>query len=280
MWSLRHWNQHLATPAIGAKSLRMFSNYPKKRPHLPPEYEEIYVQHYKENREGGSISSGIAKRLESWIHRKVAEDVTRSRVVTPTLELGAGTLNHLAYEIESAPYDIVEPFHDLFESSPELGRIRNIYDDISEIPRTASYGRIISIAVLEHICNLPEVVALSALLLSDDGQFRAGIPSEGTILWYLGWKFTTGLEFRLRYHLKYEVLMKYEHVNTASEIEEILRYFFSDVGSKVFGLSKSLSLYRFFECSRPDRERSSSYLKREGLEKVIVESARLEVPAS
>lgn len=242
----------------------MFSNYPKKRPHLPPEYQKIYSEHYKENREGASRASSIAQKMESWMHRKVAQDVTRLKVVTPTLEIGAGTLNHLAYEIESTAYDIVEPFRSLFESSSSLDRIRNIYDDISEIPPTTKYGRIISIAVLEHICNLPEVVASSGLLLSDDGQFRAGIPSEGTILWHLGWTFATGLEFRLKYHLDYGVLMRHEHVNTASEIEEILQYFFSDVSSTAFGLGKSFSIYQFYVCARPDRDRCSSYLKREG----------------
>jgi cyclopropane fatty-acyl-phospholipid synthase-like methyltransferase len=59
-----------------------------------------------------------------------------------------------------------------------LPRIRSIYADISEVPAEIQYDRITSVATLEHICNLPEVIARSALLLAKDGVFRASIPSE------------------------------------------------------------------------------------------------------
>jgi hypothetical protein len=227
-----------------------FSSFPKRRAPLPPEFAAIYSKYYKENRSGKSKASGLAQIMESWMHKKVAQDV-RPGTRKATLEIGAGTLNHLPYERESTPYDIVEPFEFLFEASPNLNRVRTIYRDIAEISRSARYKRIISIATFEHICNLPEVIAQSALLLSDGGQLRAAIPSEGTILWRLGWKLTTGLEFRLKHHLDYEVLMKYEHVNTAREIEDMLRYFFARVEARTFGLARSLSFYQFFACSQP-----------------------------
>jgi hypothetical protein len=198
------------------------------------------------------------------MHRKVAEDV-RAEPSRATLEIGAGNLNQLPYEPLTTPYDIVEPFRELFEASPGLARIRTVYNDISEIPPHTKYDRVTSIAVLEHLCNLPELVARAALLLSDDGQFRAGIPSEGTLLWRLGWKTTTALDFRARYNLDYEVLMKYEHVNTACEIEEVLRYFFKVTRVSVFGVARSLSLYQFYACSLPDHSRCESYLNVNGL---------------
>ena len=107
---------------------------------------------------------------------------------------------------------------------------------------------------------MPELVARSALLLADGGSFRAGIPSEGTILWRLGWQLTTALDFRARHNLDYKVLMRYEHVNTAREIEEVLRYFFTDSRTSVFGLMRSLSFYQFFACAKPDLARCRSYL--------------------
>lgn len=194
------------------------------------------------------------------MHRKLAEDV-KSGSPKSTLEIGAGTLNQLPYEPLSDPYDIIEPFRELYESSPSLARVRNIYDDILEIPHTAKYDRIISVAVLEHICNLPEVVAQSGLLLADGGQFRAGIPSEGTILWRLGWKTTTALAFKRRYNLDYEVMMKHEHVNSAREIENVLRYFFSEVKRSVLGLARPFSFYQFYACARPRRDECWDYLK-------------------
>ena len=193
------------------------------------------------------------------MHRKVAEDVTGSSPKA-TLEIGAGNLNQLPYEPHSQPYDIIEPFRELYESSPHRGRLRNIYEDISEIPSEHRYDRITSVAVLEHICNLPELVARAALLLAEGGSFRAGIPSEGTILWRLGWQMTTGPAFRARHNLDYKVLMRYEHVNTAREIEEVLRYFFAETRTSVFGLVRSLSFYQFFACSTPALERCRNYL--------------------
>src|SRR5687768_449987 len=238
-----------------------FSEFPKKRSPLPPEYEAIYLQHYRNSREGNSQILGLAKWAEGWMHRKVAEDV-RQGGPKSTLEIGAGTLNQLPYEPSSDPYDIVEPFHELYQSSPHRHRIRNFFDDISDVPPETKYDRVISIATLEHVCDLPELVARSALLLADGGQFRAGIPSEGTILWRLGWATTTALDFRARYHLDYEVLMRYEHVNTAREIENVLRYFFAEVSSAVFGLAKSLSFYQFYACAKPRRDRCQAYLDR------------------
>jgi hypothetical protein len=238
----------------------LFSSFPKERTPLSPEYAAIYLGHYRNSREGSSKVLSLAKRAESWMHRKLAEDV-KSGLRKSTLEIGAGTLNQLPYEPQSNPYDIVEPFHELYQASPSLGRVRNVYDDIFDIPRAARYERITSVAVLEHICNLPEVIAQSGLLLSEGGQFRAGIPSEGTILWRLGWKTTTALAFKRRYNLDYEVLMKHEHVNSAKEIEEVLRYFFAEVKGSVFGVARSLSLYQFYACVKPRRDECRDYLE-------------------
>jgi SAM-dependent methyltransferase len=237
-----------------------FIAFPKQREPLPPEYAAIYLQHYRNSREGNSKVLGLAKYAERWMHKMVARDV-RDSEPKATLEIGAGNLNQLPYEPHTSPYDIVEPFRELFASSPHLGRIRNIYNDVAEIPPENRYDRIISVAVLEHVCNLPELVAQCGLLLAEGGTFRAGIPSEGTILWRLGWQTTTALDFRARYNLDYKVLMKYEHVNAAREIEETLRYFFTSTRARVFGLGRALSFYQFFACSTPRLDRCRSYLQ-------------------
>lgn len=230
----------------------MFDNFPKLRPPLPREIEDIYTAHYKSNREGQTTASSLAQKMESWLHRQVAMDVANFQdSANVTLELGAGTLNQLKYEPPIEAYDIVEPLTDLYRDSPLLGRVRNIYSDISEVPSSCRYDRITSVATLEHVCNLPEVIARSGLLLAENGSLRASVPSEGTLLWTLGWKLTTRLEFKLKHGLDYGLLMKHEHVNTAREIEEVLQYFFKDIECKVFGLSKSISLYRYYECRSP-----------------------------
>ncbi len=240
----------------------MFQNYPKNRPPLPKEIQDIYSKQYKSNREGETAASSIAQRVESWLHKQVAKDVTSEKDSKKvTLELGAGTLNQLKYEPEILEYDIVEPFTELYKNSSFLDRIRNIYSDISDVPATASYDRITSVATLEHICNLPEVIARCGVLLKENGVLRASVPSEGTWLWTLGWKLTTGLEFKMKYGLDYGLLIKHEHVNTAREIEEVLEYFFREVKCKVFGLSRSHSLYRYYECHEPQVDRCHEFLR-------------------
>jgi hypothetical protein len=238
----------------------MFDNFPKVRPALPQAIKDIYSVHYKSNREGDTTASSLAQRMESWLHKKIADDVCNSKESElVTLELGAGTLNQLQYEPHVKTYDIIEPFTDLYKNSPLLSRVRNVFSDISEVDNASRYDRITSVAVLEHVCNLPEVIAKSGLLLSKNGVFRASIPSEGTFLWTLGWKLTTGLEFKLKYGLDYGLLMKHEHVNTADEIESVLKYFFSEVRCKVFGLTKSISLYRYYECRNPVIDRCTEF---------------------
>lgn len=228
----------------------MFEEYPKVRPELPKEYQVIYQKHYVANREGLSKVSSVTQKMESWMHKKVAADLKDFTSRKTTLEIGAGTLNHLKYEKQINDYDIVEPFVALFENSERKKSIRKIYSDISQIPKTEKYDRIISIATFEHLENLPKVVSNVTDLLSDKGTFRLAIPNEGTILWKMGWKFTSAIEFKIKYKLNYEVIMKHEHLNTANEIEKVLKYFFSTVNCKVFGLSKKFAFYRFYECKK------------------------------
>src|SRR5688572_3516338 len=122
------------------------SRYPKVRTELPTQFQRVYEHHYHLNRRGGTIATSMSKRMESWLHRKVADDVCQQTGPASTLELGAGTLNQLAYEPILGPYDIVEPFSSLFESSPALHRVRAIFRDIQDVPLEQSYDRITSIA--------------------------------------------------------------------------------------------------------------------------------------
>jgi SAM-dependent methyltransferase len=236
-----------------------FSGFPKIRPALPPEYQKIYLQHMQENRHGQSPASGLSTRLEGWMHRRIARDVRESNHNLTTLEIGAGTLNHLRYELPSAAYDIVEPARYLFDGSPLLSRVRTIYNDVNEVPPDTHYDRIISIASFEHICNLPEVVASCGLLLKPGGQLRAAIPTEGGPLWKLGWTLTTGWEFKRRYGLDYELIMRAEHVNTWREVADVLNYFFQSVEYSYLGLSRALSVYQVYLCRDPDLTRCSGF---------------------
>lgn len=236
----------------------MFENYPKKRTELPQKYKDIYEEHYKKNRIGETKASSLSQKMESWLHKKVSADLTD--YPQKTLEIGAGTLNHLKYE-KISTYDIVEPFHELFSNSPDLKLINTVYNSIYEIKNSEQYNRIISIATFEHITDLPLVVAKSCLLMKKDGCLRVAIPNEGSLIWKLAYELTTGIEFKIMYNLKYSTLMNYEHVNTAREIEDILNYFFGSVKQSHFGLNKQLSFYRFFECTKPEITKAVNYIE-------------------
>jgi hypothetical protein len=228
----------------------VLARFPKIRPALSPKIEALYIRQYKENRSGGTPAASAAQRLERWMHRQVAADVAGG-AVKATLELGAGMLNQLPHERFTAPYDIVEPFEALYAAAPDRGRVRGVFADIGEVPAERRYERITSIAALEHMCDLPLVLARAARLLTPGGCLRAAYPAEGGVLWTLGWRLTTGLEFRLRHGLDYGVLMRHEHVNTAAEIETLARAVFEDVRIRSFGVGRQFSLYRFLEARRP-----------------------------
>ena len=228
----------------------LLDSYPRVRPPLPDAYARVYEQQYRINREGASPVDGAAQRLERWMHRRVA-----ARTGGPILELGAGTLNHLRFEDGMTPYDIVEPFTELFAGKPELARVREQYDSVQRIPLDRRYRRIVSIAVLEHLTELPSDIAHSALLLEEDGVFQAGIPSEGGLLWWAAWRLSTGLGYYLRTKLDYGVVMRHEHVNSAREIEAVVRTFFADVTIRRFPTPfHHLSFYGYIEAGRPRRD--------------------------
>ena len=238
----------------------ILDSFPKIRLELPPEFRAIYETHYRKNRQGKTNATSLSMKLERWLHIKVAEDVQdKKNSNLETLEIGAGMLNQLPFEPNVMNYDIVEPFGELYRGSAALRRVRNIYPNIDDVPTGVIYDRITSIAAFEHILNLPEVVARAVTLLNQSGSMRVAIPNEGTILWKLG-TFITGYEFKRMYNLNYQILMHYEHVNTANEIEAVLNYFFQSTSTSVFGISKGLAFYRFIRCLHPDIERAKQYL--------------------
>jgi hypothetical protein len=234
-----------------------FEKFSKSRLELPDEYKAIYEKIILENRNGETKMSSLSQKMEIWLHKQIART---SDPAKKTLEIGAGTLNQLKYE-PPVQYDIIEPFEALYKNSPILNKINRIYKDISEIPGTQKYDRITSCACFEHILNLPEVMARSCKLLNKHGVLCVSIPNEGRFLWKLGWKLTTGREFSKRYGLDYSVIMRHEHVNTADEIETILKYFFRNIWMKVFGINKVFALYRYYECKEPDMDKAEKYLK-------------------
>lgn len=211
-----------------------------------------YDEHYKENRNGATAASSIARKLETWMHTKVAKaSPAQTLSFCDTLEIGAGTLNQLPFETQGGNYDFVEPMDFLYLDSPNIGKTRKAYSDISDIPPSIKYHRIISVAALEHMEDLPNLIKKCIDHMHDGGVFACGIPSEGGFLWGTAWRLGTGLEFRMKTGLSYSELMRHEHLNDVSEIEQLTRYYFKDVTVSRLGFGKHLSLYTYIECRKP-----------------------------
>lgn len=232
----------------------IIARFPKVRETLTPEYEKAFQEYYLKNRLADTTVTKASSQMEGWMHKKIAATIKYSRE-NGTLEIGAGTLNQLDYEVIKVRYDIVEPNVEWVETSEYKNKIGVRYDDIAEIPLTERYDRITSCAVFEHVLDLPQVIAKSGLILADSGCLAVGIPNEGRFLWHMGWKYTTGREFRKQYGLDYGACLTNEHVNTADEIETLLKYFYRDVKVSLFGLGKDLSFYRYLECKNPNRKK-------------------------
>ncbi|HEX8815033.1 MAG TPA: hypothetical protein VF753_05995 [Terriglobales bacterium] len=238
----------------------LLASFPRVRRPLPEAHATRYVKEYQSNRSGRGALFSVTAALESWMHRKVAaQPKTHGAPETgesAILELGAGTLNHLRYEPPAAIYDVVEPFRVLWQDSPDRPRIRSFYDDIREVPEQNRYHRILAVAVLEHLVDLPAVVAECGIRLTPDGRLQIGIPTEGGALWGAAWRCTTGVAYRLRTGLDYGELMRHEHVNTAKEILQVLGYFFDEVKLSRFPLpAYHLSFYTYIDASKARRDR-------------------------
>lgn len=242
------------TDDIFLEHTELLRRFPKHRPSLPENYGPVYATVRDSDR---AVRFFVPVQLERWMHRQAA----REEHSFPLLEIGAGALNHLPYEDTQGDYDIVEPMTALYREHSERSRVRRIFSDVSEIPIEARYRRIISIAVLEHVLDLPTMIARCALLVRDTGIFCAGIPSEGGITWYVASRFGSGIVFRWRFGVSYTPFIRREHINSADEIVRVVKIFFADVRLRRFPLPvHHLSLYTMITARQPRREIATAYL--------------------
>ena len=213
----------------------------------------------KRNRERVTFFTRISDKLESWMHRQVSSATHLSRG-HHLLEIGAGTLNHLKYEPTDVVYDVVEPTIEMYDDKIHHDRIRSFYTDIQQISDSVRYDRIVSIAALEHMIDLPRNVAKAALLLNQGGVFRAGIPSEGGFLWWLSWRLIA-VDLFMRTGHNWAEHMRNEHVNSAPEILTVVDHFFEYVTFRRFPIpTHHLSFYLAIDAQQPRHERCRDYL--------------------
>ena len=238
---------------------KLINVYPKKRPKLSLKLKKIFQNEYKINRE-----SKINSFFEKWMHKNILKFNNKSKI--NTLEVGAGTLNHLFYENlkKKDKYDIIEPKKFLYQNNILKKRINKVYPDYNNLP-TKKYDRIISCATLEHITDLPKFLAISAFKLKNKNSFHShSIPCEGYLAWTIANRYLSGMLFKLRTGCSYNELMQYEHVNNYDEIYSIIKFFYKDVKvrfSYPFFLTPHMSFYANISFSKPKLNICKKYLK-------------------
>jgi len=139
-----------------------------------------------------------------------------------TLEIGAGTGEHLVFEdLDAQQYFALELRQELAERlQSRFPNVRTIVGDCQhriDVP-DGFFDRVLAVHVLEHLTDLPRALLEVARVLRPGGVFSAVIPCEGGVGYQLGRHFSSKREFEKRYGVSYEWMIAYEHVNRADEI--------------------------------------------------------------
>ena len=230
----------------------LINKYPKKRGTLPEPIKKIFDSFYLSNRENLFL-----KLIRRWLHTVIDD---REKMLT-TLEIGAGTLNHLKYEKINL-YDIIEPKKFLYSNSKNLKQINETFDDINKC-KDNYYDRVISVAVLEHLTDLPQFLYDSSKKMKENSYQQHSIPCEGYPMWNTTWFLISGLSFRLKYGYSFKYIQKHEHVNNFDEILALIRFFYKDVKLKYSYpfYNRYLSLYANIKFSNPNKKNIQDYLE-------------------
>ena len=231
------------------KILKLF---PKERPPLPKKIKKIFNKVYKENRKNSLISFA-----ERWMH----ESIYGLNSIKNTLEIGAGTLNHLKFEKIKKNYDIIEPKKYLYKKTIQEKKIRKILPNLKACKKNY-YDRIISIAVLEHMTELPNFLAESSFNIKNNGYHSHSIPCEGYLFNFTS-SIISGIPFYLKHGLSYKYIMKHEHVNNLDEIITLINFFYKKVKIKYSYpfYTKYLAFYANITFKHPNKKRVKTFLK-------------------
>ena len=242
------------------KKLSIFNlikKYPKKRPALSKEVKKIFDIEYKKNRE-----NLLSQLSESWLHFAIKG---RNLLFNTTLEIGAGSLNHLKYEnfTKKHIYDVIEPKKFLYKNNKNKFLVNKFYKSLNNTKKNF-YSRIISCAVLEHLEDLPYYLYLSSQKMRKNGYQSHSIPCEGYPIWNITWFIISGITFKLRTGKSFKEVQRHEHLNSFDEILKLVKFFYRDVQIKYsypFFFSPYVSFYSNLTFKNPIRKNINAYLK-------------------
>jgi len=156
------------------------------------------------------------------------------------LEVGAGLGGHIAYEnLENQQYSVIELRDNMAEIlERKFPTVKTYVGDIQKRTEFSDrqFDRIIAIHVLEHLLDLPSALKEIHRVLKDDGHFTVVIPCEGGLAYGFARYISSNQVFKKKFKMKYDWLMKTEHVNQPSEIIGEIRREFIIVKREFFPL--------------------------------------------
>lgn len=211
---MRRQNKHLSTPC-----------WPKSLPLLTPEKQRIREDFIRYWLEVFPKSYGLIERFNHRyaLSRQPSGDYK-------TLELGAGTGTHIAFE------DLNNQEYTALELRPELAQrislrypqVRVLIGDVQEHIDAPDkcFDRILAIHVLEHLPNLPAALEEIRRVIKTDGTFSAVIPCEEGLVYRVARNVSAKRLFVKRYRCSYDWFIQSEHVNNVWEVlGELGRHF-------------------------------------------------------
>ncbi len=213
------------------------SKWPKIFPALSPERAAInddFVLYWHEV---------LPKRysvVDSFNHNYVVKNAPIN--FSRTLEIGAGTGEHLRYEQLSLEQTKNYVAVDIRENM--VAELRLQYPEINSVvgdcQKRMEFGdgyfdRILAIHVLEHLPNLPAAIKeMYRLCDKNRGVLSIVIPCEGSFAYSVARKISAQRIFEARYKQSYQWFIEREHINLPNEIFEELSQYFLLTSSRYF----------------------------------------------
>ncbi len=209
--------------------------WPKTLPTLTAEQEKIRKDFYQMWLDELPQKYGILDRFN---HRYPLR--TANGTMLKTLDIGAGTGEHLHYEnLKNLDYTALD-------LRPEMGAriqaafptVKVVIGDIQarlDFPELY-FDRILAIHVLEHLPNLPKAVDEIARILQPNGTFSVLIPCDPGFAYSIGRNISARRLFEKRFKQSYDWFIASEHINRPDEIITELRRKFDIAHQRYFPL--------------------------------------------
>lgn len=209
----------------------MDNKWPKKPPILTEEQKRIKADFMKYWHEVLPAKYNMIERFNHGFPVKNCQPGGK------TLEIGAGLGEHIKYEnLAGVDYYALEILPEMAEVIKERHpQVKVVVGDCAkELPFEKDYfDKVIAIHVLEHLADLPAALSGIQRVLKPTGEFCAIIPCEGGWLYALAREISAKRIFVKRYKMRYDWLIKTEHVNKPREIIFELKKKF-EIRKKIF----------------------------------------------